>query len=76
MRVERCESAGEFLESTLVYRASDPIRTNVMATVAAGVLAGTQRYEECFWWLVRDATGTVAGAAFPTLLTDFRAMVQ
>ncbi len=37
-----------------------------MATVAAGVIADPRRYEECFWWLVRDTAGKVVGAAFRT----------
>jgi hypothetical protein len=66
MRVERCETADAFLDATLAYRASDPFRTNVMSTVATSVIDDPRRYEECFWWLVRDAAGTVSGAAFRT----------
>jgi predicted GNAT family acetyltransferase len=66
MRVERWDKPGEFLEATLAYRAAEPFRTNVMATVAASVVVDTSRYQECFWWTVHDAEGAVRGAAFWT----------
>jgi hypothetical protein len=66
MHVQRCGSPEEFLSETLAYRDLDPLRTNVMATVATGAIDHPQRYESCHWWVVRDASGQVAGAAFRT----------
>jgi hypothetical protein len=66
MHVERLGSPEEFLNETLAYRALDPLRTNVMATVATGAIDHPKRYESCHWWVVRDASGQVAGAAFRT----------
>jgi hypothetical protein len=66
MRIERCGTAERFLAATLEYRARDPFRTNVMASVATGVVLDPTRYEECFWWTVHDTGGTVVGAAFQT----------
>lgn len=58
-------SAAEFLEATVQFRASEPALTNLVATVAAGVVAG-RRYERCLWWLVRDPAGRVVGCACRT----------
>jgi hypothetical protein len=66
MRVVRCDTPAEFLSESLQYRASEPLRTNVMATAATGAVADTHQYDECFWWLVRDAASQVSGAAFRT----------
>jgi predicted GNAT family acetyltransferase len=66
MRVERCGTAEAFLEATLGYRAAEPLRTNVISTVAASVVADPDRYESCRWWLVRERGGELLGAAFRT----------
>ena len=55
-----------FLGESLKYRATEPLRTNVMSTVATSVVADPHRYDECFWWLIRDTAGLVVGAAFCT----------
>ena len=66
MQVATCRTPAEFFAETLEYRAADPLRTNVMATVAAGAASHPARYEVCYWWVVRDAKGHVAGAAIHT----------
>ncbi|HEV3212188.1 MAG TPA: GNAT family N-acetyltransferase [Acidimicrobiales bacterium] len=66
MHVQRCEDARRFLDETRSYRAREPMRTNVLGSVAATVIAGDDRYAERFWWVVRDDDGAVVGAAMRT----------
>ncbi len=44
MRARRVESAAEFLAATEAWRAADPVRSNVLGSVATGVAQG-RRYE-------------------------------
>jgi predicted GNAT family acetyltransferase len=64
--VRRCRDAAQFLDETLAYRQGEPLRTNVLGSVAATVVAGDGRYAERFWWVVRDPGGRVVGAAMRT----------
>lgn len=72
MQVVRCEDAREFLARTLPLRASDPIRTNVIGSVATQCLEFPDRYEACWWWLVLDGARPVGlamrTAPFPLAL--------
>ena len=65
MRAERVAEASEFLAATAALRASEPVMTNVLGTVARSVLEG-RRYASCWWWLVRDDAGDVVGCAVRT----------
>jgi FR47-like protein len=65
MDVLRCADATAFLAATVAYRSAEPLRTNVQASVAATVAAGSTRFDECFWWLVLDG-GTVVGTSMRT----------
>ena len=66
MEVVRCPSAAEFLRLTTTYRAVEPIRTNILGSVATSVMNGTQRYDGSWWWLIRAEDGEVVGAAMRT----------
>jgi GNAT superfamily N-acetyltransferase len=72
MDVERCEDAARFLDATLAYRGGEPMRTNVLgsvATTAATVAIAPDAVggaADQFWWVVRDAVGDVVGAAMRT----------
>jgi len=50
-----------FLEATLDLRAADPVRTNVIGSIAQGVING-RRYERETWF-VAENDGVVVGAA-------------
>ncbi len=64
-RVERVPDAEAFLSLTAPLRAAEPYLTNVLATVAQGVVDG-RRYDGEDWWVVRDPAGRVRGAAART----------
>jgi predicted GNAT family acetyltransferase len=66
VRARRLGSAEEFLEATAGVRAADPVRTNVLGSVATGVAQG-RRYERELWWALEDDGGTVVGAALRTV---------
>lgn len=66
MRVRRLGGAAEFLEATAQLRAADPVRTNVLGSVATGVVQGRE-YERCLWWVVEDDEGRPVGAALRTV---------
>jgi GNAT superfamily N-acetyltransferase len=59
VRVERCASAQEFVERTENVRASEPVRTNLLGSVALSVASGQRHYDECFWWVVVDGGDVV-----------------
>lgn len=65
MRVTRPADPAEFLERTAAFRAADPVRTNVIGSVATGVLQG-RAYDAEHWFVVEDGTGAVVGAAIWT----------
>lgn len=65
MEVLRCAWAEEFLVDTLHYRAAQPVRTNVLGSVAISVATRQRHYRDTWWWLVREH-GEVVGAALRT----------
>lgn len=65
MRVEQLPDPGSFLTATETVRGAEPVLTNVIGSVAQGVLAGRE-YERCWWWVVRDGEGEVVGCAIRT----------
>jgi hypothetical protein len=65
MDVTRCASPDDFLAATVPYRQREPLRTNVMGSVATLASRGVAWQDEGFWWVVRDAD-EVVGAAFRT----------
>lgn len=65
MKVLRCSSPEEFLAETTDYRGRDPIRTNVLGSVAVLVSKYGREYDAYWWWVVKDG-GEVVGAAFRT----------
>ncbi|HSN05964.1 MAG TPA: GNAT family N-acetyltransferase [Candidatus Angelobacter sp.] len=71
MRVRLVPGAAEFLEATLALRAQDPVRTNVLGSVATGIRDGVRYDAESFFLAERD--GLVVGAALWTV--PFRLLV-
>jgi predicted GNAT family acetyltransferase len=65
VRVERVEDAAEFLRRTAALRASEPVLTNVIGTIAQGVVDG-RRYDQAWWWVVLADDGTPVGCASRT----------
>ena len=66
MRARLLDAPSGFLDATLELRAADPVRTNVLGSVALGVIEGAA-YDAESWFVVEDASGTVVGAALWTL---------
>jgi hypothetical protein len=66
MEVVRCTTPEEFLAATTSYRGLDPIRTNLLGSIAVAVAGGDRLYDAYWWWLINDAHGTVVGAALRT----------
>ena len=64
MEISTAPSAQEFLARTAQFRAREPYLTNVMGSVAVGVVEG-RAYDSCHWWIAEDA-GDVVGAAIRT----------
>lgn len=62
MQVRLVESIDTFLELTAEHRAADPLRTNVIASVAQSVQSGRNRYDGCRWWVVVEGDVVVAMA--------------
>jgi RimJ/RimL family protein N-acetyltransferase len=65
MEVVRCASPTEFLDLTTSYRERDPIRSNVLGSVAISTAQRTHHYDDCIWWAVRDGADVI-GAAMRT----------
>ena len=65
MRVRQLENAAEFLALTRGYRATEPVRTNILGSIAQTIVDG-RRYEREFWFVV-EHEGAVVGAALWTL---------
>ena len=61
MDVRLLDSPAEFLAATTDLRAADPVRTNVIGSIAQGVING--RHYERESWFVAENDGTVVGAA-------------
>src|SRR5665213_3970176 len=66
MKVELIESVDEFISTTTAFRATDPLRTNVIGSVALSVAEGDRSYDDYRWWIVRSDDGDVAGVAMRT----------
>jgi GNAT superfamily N-acetyltransferase len=66
VNVELIKSVEEFLAVTSRHRASDPLRTNVIGSVANSVLTGRSSYESCRWIVVLDDDRAVIGEAMRT----------
>jgi predicted GNAT family acetyltransferase len=62
MKVQLIESTESFLERSTQCRSDDPLRTNVIGSVAQSVLSGRRRYDRCRWWVVDDDDTVVAVA--------------
>jgi len=62
MKVQLIESIAAFLEMTAERRSADPLRTNVIGSVAGSVSFGRSHYDECRWWVVTDDDVVVAMA--------------
>ena len=65
MEVVRCASPEEFLDTTTSYRDREPIRTNILGSVATSIAQGSHHYEDYIWWVLRDGEDVV-GAALRT----------
>ena len=61
MAIIRHDSAAAFLAATEDFRAADPLLTNIMGSVASGVLAG-RVYESELWLTVHDEAGLIGMA--------------
>jgi len=61
MTIVRHATAVEFLAATEALRSADPLLTNIMGSVATGVVDG-RRYESELWLTVHDETGLVGMA--------------
>jgi GNAT superfamily N-acetyltransferase len=61
VHVRLFDSPIEFLEATIDLRAADPVRTNVIGSIAQGVING-RSYERETWFVAEDG-GDVVGAA-------------
>jgi hypothetical protein len=66
MEVVRCATPEEFLAATTTYRGLDPIRTNLLGSIAVAVASGDRVYDAYWWWLTNNDEGTVVGAALRT----------
>jgi RimJ/RimL family protein N-acetyltransferase len=66
MEVVPCFSPQGFLSETASYRGLDPIRTNVMGSIAVSVSLDARSYDAYWWWLVKDNDGVVIGASLRT----------
>jgi GNAT superfamily N-acetyltransferase len=66
MKVELIESVDEFITTTAEFRATDPLRTNVIGSVSLSVADGDRSYDAYYWWVVRGDEGGVVGIAMRT----------
>jgi GNAT superfamily N-acetyltransferase len=66
MHAHQCADAAAFLDATLAYRDLEPLRTNVLGSVASAAAIGEIPRAEVFWWVVRDDDERVVGAAMRT----------
>jgi predicted GNAT family acetyltransferase len=63
MEVVEVADAAQFLRRTERLRAADPVRLNVIGSVATGVAQG-RRYDEEHWFVVEDGGEVVAAATW------------
>ena len=66
MDVVRCATPEEFLATTTSYRGLDPIRANLLGSIAVAVAGGDRLYDAYWWWSINDSQGAVVGAALRT----------
>jgi RimJ/RimL family protein N-acetyltransferase len=66
MQVRLAADAAEFLVATQELRAGDPVRTNILGSIAQSVVDG-RTYERSFWFVAQGDDGRVVGAATWTL---------
>ena len=64
MEVLSVSTPQEFLELTSGFRAAEPYLTNVIGSIAVGVVSGRE-YESCHWWIAREGS-EIAGIAVRT----------
>lgn len=62
MKVQLIDSVAEFLDVTAARRSADPMRTNVIGSVAMSVNSGRSHYDAYRWWVVTDDDVVVAMA--------------
>jgi len=60
--IESFDSVDDFVSATEDFRTTEPVLTNVIGSIAAGVQAG-RVYDTCMLMAVRDELGTVVGCA-------------
>ena len=65
MRVHRTDDPAEFLNATLALRSADPVRTNVLGSVATGVAQGIA-YDDVNFFVAHGDDDEVVGAALWT----------
>jgi hypothetical protein len=65
MTITRHPSARDFLAATQAFRGADPFLTNIMGSVATGVVGG-RTYDSELWLTVHDGAGSVIGMAMRT----------
>ena len=66
MRVVQNASAAEFLARTVQFRAAEPVLTNIIGSVASGVVAG-RTYDSELWLTVHEGSShAVVGVAMRT----------
>ncbi len=66
MQVRLAADAAEFLTATQDLRAADPVRTNILGSIAQSAIEG-RAYEREFWFVAEDDDGRAVGAATWTL---------
>jgi predicted GNAT family acetyltransferase len=62
MKVQLIDSPAEFLEMTAQRRSADPLRTNVIGSVALSVHSGRSHYDAYRWWVVTNDDEVIAMA--------------
>jgi len=66
VKINRFESAVDFLQASEDLRGLDPFRSNLIGSVALSVANGTRKYDQTFWWTVADSQGIVQSIAMRT----------
>jgi hypothetical protein len=66
MKVELIDSVDEFIALSTAFRATDPLRTNVIGSVSLAVATERTTYDDYHWWIVRGDDDEVVGVAMRT----------
>jgi predicted GNAT family acetyltransferase len=66
MQVRLLDDPRDWLEATVAYRAEHPVTTNILGSIAQGVVDG-RRYDAERWFVATSDDGDVVGAAVWTL---------